>query len=84
MKNRKIILFLLPVVLFPLICFAADKKATAFDDFDDSDYVEVGSVEKKNYSDMDIDSLLAELSCLHDTGLCSNKYTYLLLLLASV
>ncbi|WP_413854559.1 hypothetical protein [Candidatus Ruminimicrobium bovinum] len=60
MKNRKIILFLLSFVLiFPGICFAAGKITK------NSDYFEVGTADKRDYSDMDVDSILIDAKDLY-------------------
>jgi tetratricopeptide (TPR) repeat protein len=60
MKNRKINFCLLAVLLFPLVCFAADKTVSPKSKSFDSDYFEVGAVEKRDYSDMDVESILSE------------------------
>jgi len=60
MKSKKITFCLLAVLLFPLVCFAADKTVSPKSKNFDSDYFEVGAGEKKNYSDMDIDSIISD------------------------
>jgi len=60
MKSKKINLCLLSVFIFPLVCFAADKTVSPKSDSFDSNYFEVGAVEQKDYSDMDVESIIAD------------------------
>lgn len=60
MKSKKLNVCLLAVLMFPLVCFAANKTVSSKSNNFDSDYFEVGASQKKDYSDMDVDSILSD------------------------